>query len=61
MINMVFQKGDSKLVYFLELRENGENIFVPTSLTNYRKGSNALSFKSNPLHITDVLIERNRQ
>lgn len=60
-INMVFQKDDSKLVYFLELREKGENTFVPTSLTNYRKGSNALRFKSDPLHISDVLVERNKR
>lgn len=57
-INMVFQKDGSKFVCFLELREKGENVFVPTSLTKYRIKSSALSFKSEPLTITDVLVEK---
>ncbi len=60
-IDMVFQREESKLVYFLELREKGKNVFVPTSLSNYRKNSNAWRFKSDPLYINDVLIERNKQ
>lgn len=58
-IDMVFQKDGSKLIYFLELREKEENVFVPTSLTNYRKNSRALQFKSEPLNINNVQVERN--
>lgn len=56
-MHMVFQKENSKLVYFLELREIKENTFVPASISRYHKNSNALRFKSDPLQITNVSIK----
>lgn len=57
-VHMVFEKRSLKLVYFLELREIKNRIFVPTSLTNYRRGSNALRFRSEPLTINSVKVEK---
>jgi hypothetical protein len=57
-IDMVFQKADSKFTYFLELREKEKNIFVPTSITSYRKNSASLRFKSEPLHIDGIQVEK---
>lgn len=56
--DLVFQKDGSKYIYFLELRKIKENTFVPISLTNYRKNSNSLMFKSEPLNINNVEIKR---
>ncbi|MFD1174513.1 PBECR4 domain-containing protein [Oceanobacillus picturae] len=61
-IDMILQKDGEKWVYILELRSKGPQeptTYIPATLTEHRKKSNSLRFKSEPLEIKDVLVEKN--
>lgn len=62
-IDMLFERDKGNLIFFLELREknpkNQPNVFVPTSITFYRKNSSVLRrINSLTLRINDILVEK---